>query len=145
MRTNPIYLGALAALISFAGCSDTSGPSYADLEIIVDWPRLDEEGFVGHDYSFWHCWPAGGGEFKTECETLAEGPIPADWDRIVHARAPCPLGALHTFQVNGYFEANGPDRLCGAQVLLQPECTDRPQVFSFEDWPTTKEWCTPPE
>ena len=32
MRTRPIILAAFAALISIAGCSDTSGPSYMELE-----------------------------------------------------------------------------------------------------------------
>ena len=148
MRTGSICLGLSLALLGAAGCSDTSGPSYMELEIVVDWPKLDEEGFVGDEYHFFgNCQLQN--NLRIRCETYAKAPIPDDWDGVVRVRVACPIdGYLDSFQVSGYYEARGNEfGVCTGRIF--PECTERRQVLIVEEMTVNfgdpQPECQPPE
>lgn len=147
MRTGPICLGLLAALLGAAACSDTSGPSYMELEIVVDWPKLDEEGFVGDEYHFFgNCRMQN--DLDIVCETFARAPIPPGWDGLVRVRVTCPIGEYRdSFQVSGYYEARGKELgVCSGWIY--PECTERRQVLTVQESLVSGEpmpACLPPE
>ena len=132
MRTGLICLSLLAVLLGTAGCSDTSGPSYMELEIVVDWPRLAEEGFVGNEYHFF-----GNCQLQEDltivCDRYAKAPIPDNWDGVVRVRVACPIDDfMDSFQVSGYYEARGIDiGLCSGRI--HPVCTERRQVLTVEE------------
>jgi hypothetical protein len=148
MRTGSIGLGLSFALLGVVACSDSSGPSYMNLEIVVDWPKLDEEGFVGDEYHFFgNCDLQN--DLSIRCETFARGPIPAEWDGLVRVTVTCPIGEYtDSFQVSGYYEARGNEfGVCSGRIY--PECTEGRQVLTVEEAPgfngEPQPECSPPE
>ena len=152
MRTRMIVTGVIVALLSVAGCTDVSGPDYMELDIVVDWPKLDEEGFVGFEYHFFgNCKLQN--DWKINCENYASGPIPADWDGALRVRVACPLSEYtDAFQVSGYYEARVLPGQLGSYLCsgrIHPVCKEGRQVLTVEESPgfqgEPQPDCSPPE
>jgi hypothetical protein len=152
MRARQIVTGVIVALLSVAGCTDVSGPDYMELDIVVDWPKLDEEGFVGFEYRFsGNCKLED--DWKINCETYARGPIPADWDGALRVRVACPLGEYTDyFKVSGYYEARVLPGQLGTHLCsgyIYPECKEDLQVLTVQESPGFQGEppldCSPPE
>ena len=142
MRYTVALVGAL--LVLTAGCAELddlmgsgTDDGFANLEITVVWPRLNDPGFVGTTYEYsdwsWKVCNTGGCETGVT-EVFASGRIPPGTDSFfVQARAPCHPGPFATFVVRGRYENRVPPADCRA--VLVPECTNDPQqlVVSVDD------------
>ena len=129
---------AVALLATLAGCaSDTTGPEYAQVEVELIWPNLDDPDFIGTTYlvSSMRTYSSGAINddwvFEMEVDTVASGRIPegrSSWA----VRFVMNCGGSRWFSARGYYEANGPEVECAAFRNYKPRCDENPQTVVLQ-------------